>query len=223
MMIKKIIAFFSILLISYFSYGQDSDFGIWTEINASRKVTGKLRGELSVSVRSFENSSKVEQLFGEAALSYKFNDFLSAATSYRLVSALEDDALYHFTHKFFFDLKASIKAGDFGLSARARMQIANRTYLESPTDDPFRYYARLKVKGVYDIPAFRFNPFLSYEPFVPVARGNGFEISKYRISAGTEVKISEKSSLEAGYIFEHDTRPDNINNNIITVGWNLKF
>lgn len=223
MMIRRLRTLFVLALLSGSLFGQDSDFGIWTEVNAGRKITNKLKGELSVSVRTFNNTSQVEQLFGEAGLTYKFSDFLSVASSYRLASALEDDSQYHFTHKFFFDLKGEVSFGKLDLSARARMQIANRTYLESPDENPLRYYTRLKIKALYDIPSFRFNPYVYFEPFIPVARGDGFEISKYRLSAGTEIKISPKSSLDAGYLFEHDTRPDIINNNIITLGWNLKF
>lgn len=222
-MIKRIQVLVILALISFTVSAQDSDFGIWTEINAGRKITNRLKGDLSVSVRTFNNTSQVEQLFGEAGLTYKFSDFLSVSSSYRLTSALEDDSQYHFTHKFFFDLKGSVPIGRLDLSARARMQIANRTYLESPDENPLRYYTRVKFKALYDIPSFRVNPYAYYEPFIPLGRGDGFEISKYRISTGAEIKISPKSTLEAGYLFEHDTRPDIINSNIITLGWNLKF
>lgn len=222
-MIKKIFYILLIVFPGLILQAQEKDFGIWGELNIQHDIVKKLEAEYSFSVRSFQNAGRIEQTFGEAGLRYKFNKYVSVAGAYRISSTYEDDLKYHTRHKLFGDLKGSLPAGDLDLSLRIRFQQTTRTYVNDPEDKLSRQYLRLKLKAAYDIPKFKFNPFISFEPFIPLSTGRGFEMSKHRTSAGFEVKVTKNGGIETAWIREHDTRPDLIYTNVIALTYSIKF
>ncbi|MBI5008810.1 MAG: DUF2490 domain-containing protein, partial [Bacteroidia bacterium] len=149
-------------------FGQNDDFGIWYCIDVDHKIVKKLDLKLSSQIRTFNNASQVDQAIVEGGLGYKFNNYLSAATSYRYTQKLEDDSRYHTRHKWFAEMKGSLPLDDFTFSTRLMLQIMQRTYFEEEEDEIPKYVARIKLKAEYDIPKFPLNPFLSFESFMPL-------------------------------------------------------
>ena len=82
-----------------------------------------------------------------------------------------------------------------------------KTYIEDAADDKAEYDGRLKLKGVYKIPDFPVNPYLSFETFSPVFRNEGRLIDKSRSTVGFEYKITKKHIVETEYIYQRDTYP----------------
>lgn len=223
MMNKKVLILFLLVLITSTTYAQDNDFGIWLGVSAQHDLMKKLDVELSGCLRTFNNTSQVEQYFLEGGLQYKFNKHLSASGSYRIINTLEDDSRFYFRHKLFIDLKGSVPYRNFDFSARLRMQRTTRTYIEDTEDLTSKYYGRVKLKAAYNTISFPLNPYIYIESFSPVFSDSGFKISKSRLSAGTELRITRKSSLEAEYIFQRDYQPDISDMHIISINYKFKF
>jgi hypothetical protein len=220
---RKIICLLLFVLIAGTSYSQPDDFGIWFGLDAKHKLIKNLDVEISGCLRTFDNSSRIEQSFVEGGLEYDFTKHLSVAGSYRLVSKLENDSRYYYRHKLFLDLKASSPAGRFTLSARARFQRAAKTFIEDEEDLLARYYTRLKLKALFRTPSFPLNPYIYGEGFAPVSNSSGFNISKYRLAAGTAFKITGKVGVETEYIFQRQYQPHLSNEHILSVSLNFKF
>jgi hypothetical protein len=223
MMTKKTYLLILLLCATITSFAQDRDFGIWYRISGELKIINKLELDLSASLRTLNNASKIEEIFFNIGLTYKFNKFLSAAVSYRFTEFMEDDDSFHPRHKWFADLKGTLPLGDFDISARFRFQQRYKTYFEDENDKESRELVRIKLKTLYDVPSFPVNPYISAELFFPLFREATRNIEKNRFMAGFEYNISKKHTIEAEYIFQRDYFPKLSDMNIISVGYNIKF
>lgn len=219
--IKKY-CFILFLLLPFTGVAQDHDFGIWYGASVKKDIIKKLEIDISAMMRTFENAGKVEQGFVEAGLEYKFTKFLSAAVSYRLTDRYEEDMDdYFYQHKIFTDLKGNLNVADISLTGRFRFQTRIKTY--DNKNDFNDYTGRIKLKAVYKTPSFPVNPYMYGELFIPMFSREDATVEKYRFSTGIEYSISKKHSIEAEYIFEHDYRPDLLNNHILSISYNLKL
>lgn len=222
MMIKR--AFILLfILIPATGISQDKDFGIWYSVNAELKLVKKLELDISPNVRTFRNASKIEEAFIDAGLTYKVMKYLSLSASYRITENLEDDNSYYPQHKFFFDIKGSFSIGDLSLSGRIRYQRRYKTYIEDEEDEIPDSHIRLRLKASYDIPSFKFNPYISAELFCPVFKEYDRLADKKRFMAGVEYNLNKKHSFGLEYVFQRDYRPDLFDENIISINYNLKF
>jgi len=222
-MIKRIIFLFILLLAAGNAVGQESDFGLWFELNTTHKIVKKLDAIVNCEIRTFNNSSRVHQVFIEGGLEYKVTKRFSVAGNYRLTSRREDDDNFYWRHKIFADLKLKYPLNDFNISARLRFQRTTKTYIEDIEDLDAAYLYRFRLKADYDIPGVPVAPYIYYESFSPAFAGQGFRISKYRLSAGAEFHLTKKSDIQAGYIFQRDTEPKLKHMNVMSLGYSLKF
>jgi hypothetical protein len=223
MTIKSVFLFLLLILTAASVYGQDNDFGLWYEVNAEKSFSKKFDINGTVMVRTFENASTLDQIFMEMGASYSLNKFLGFAGSYRIGNYLEDDDYYHIRHKWLADIKGSLPLNNLVLSARVRFQVMARTYTEEESDDKTEYDGRLKLKGVYKIPDFPVDPYISFETFSPIFRNDGNLIDKSRSTIGLEYKISKKHILDIEYIYQRDEYPHLSILHIISSGYTFKF
>jgi hypothetical protein len=223
MMINRIFLFLLFILVAGSVYSQDTDFGLWYEVNAEKSFSKKFEINGSVMIRTFNNASKIDQGYLELGASYDLNKYVGFAGSYRIGNYVENDDLYHIHHKWFGDIKGTLPAGDFVFSARLRLQIMARTYTEHQSDDIAEYDGRFKLKGVYKIPHFPVNPYISFETFSPIFRNEGRLIDKSRSTIGFEYKISKKHYVRTEYIYQRDEYPHLSIMHIISLNYTFKF
>jgi hypothetical protein len=223
MMIRKTTLLIFTILSTGLAYSQDDDFGLWFEVDASHELGKKLDLEFSSALRTFNNSSQIEETFLEGGLQYNFKKYISLSGAYRLTSRVEDDSEYYFRHKLFLRLKATIPSGNFLFSVRTMIQRNTKTYIEDEEDLSALYYCRIKLKAEYDFPAFPLSPYVYYEPFIPIFSDSGFQIDRNRFCAGVELKITVKSSAEAEYVLERDFQPHISDLNIISLSYKFNF
>jgi hypothetical protein len=216
---------FSLLFLVTYSllYSQESDFGLWYELNAEKSLNKKFDLQASVMVRTFKGGSKIEQAYFEAGVIYNLNKYLGFEASYRIGNYVENDDLYHIRHKWFGDIKGSLPLKRFHLSARLRLQIMEKIYAENPSGNKAEYDGRLKIKGIYKIPKFPIDPYVSFETFSPVFRSSYHLIDKSRTTLGLEYKINKKNFINTEYIYQRDNSPDLSVMNIISLNYTFKF
>jgi hypothetical protein len=223
MMIKKTALLILLLSLAGIAFSQDNDFGLWFEVDASHELVNKLDAEFFGALRTFNNSTQIQESFLEGGLHYNVNKYVSLSGSYRLTSRIEDDSKYYFRHKYFMDIKGTLPVRKFSFSLRAKIQSTTKTYIEEEDDLLSKYYFRLKFKGTYDLSAIPLKPYVYYESFIPVFSDSGYSIDRYRISAGAELQISRKSSVDLGYIFQRDYQPHLSDENIVSINYKIKF
>jgi len=202
---------------------QTNDFGIWYGISAEHKINKKLEIDLSTNIRTFENGSKIEEVFLEGGLDYNFSKYLSIAGAYRITENLERNNSYYLRHKVFLDFKGSLPVRNFSLSGRFRFQTTSKTYIKDENDKYPYYTGRIKFKAVYKTTTFPVNPYTYFESFFSMFSDNSGTIERNRFSAGLELKITKRHSIEAEYIFQRDYQPHISDMNIISVNYDIKF
>jgi hypothetical protein len=109
------------------------------------------------------------------------------------------------------------------LSGRVRFQRRYKTYFEDEEDKIPDSHFRFKLKATYKTPSFPLNPFVEVEFFCPVFKESDILFDKKRLSSGVEYKISKHHSVEAGYLFQRDYKPDLIDDHIIEFNYNFSF
>jgi len=204
-------------------FAQKKDFGIWYGISAEKKLTAKIEIDLSTSVRTFENASKINEAFLEGGLTYNFSKHLAIAGYYRLTENIEDNNSYYFRHKYFLDFKGNLSVSHFSFSGRVRFQTGIKTYIQHESDIYPDYTGRIKLKALYRTPAFPVNPYIYTESFFPMFSGETRTIEKNRFAAGIEFAIAKRHSIEAEYIFQRDYLPHLSDINIISINYNIKL
>jgi len=222
-MIKRGLILFVLSFFTAIIYSQEKDFGIWYGAALKHEIVKNLDLEFSAMVRTFENAKKIEQGFLEGGVDFKFNDYLSAAGSYRLTSNYEDDLKYHLQHKLFLDLKGTLKIYDISFTGRFRFQARYKTYFENVDDKIPDYTARFRLKATYKTPSFPVNPYIYAETFLPLNDDTERVVGKNRFAAGMEFSIAKRHSIETEYLFQRDYLPKLRDENIISINYNLKF
>ncbi len=222
-MIRRIIISIFVLISAGYLYAQESDFGIWLEIDASHKLVKNLDLNLSGEIRTYDNSSKVRQVFGEGGLEYSISKKLSLAGNYRLISRREDDGYFYWRHRISGDLQMKLPVSRLDFLARLRLQRTTRTYIEDEEDLNAAYVWRLRLKTRYNTKGFPVNPWLYYESFSPAFSGDGLSIEKYRIALGADISLKKKMELRAGYFYQYDSERRLKNLHVLTLGFGFKF
>ncbi len=221
MMMNKKLFLLLLLIIPVLAFGQVNDFGIWLGVEVQHKLTKKIDLEFSGNIRSFNNTSQIDQEFLEGGLQYHINKMLSVAGSYRFINTIENDALYHFRHRLILDLKTTVPHRNLTFSGRLRIQRTTRTYIEEQGDEIPQYQARFKLKTDYNFSSFPLDPYFYCEAFLPLEKNNGLVTAKSRISAGAKLTVSRRSSVDFEYIFQKDKKPDLINTGILSINYSL--
>jgi len=222
-MIRIRILLILMLIITGNLFSQENDFGIWLEINGTHKIVKKLNLNLSGEIRTNDNSSKVDKVFGEGGLEYNVGKNISLAGNYRLISCREDDGYFYWRHRIFADFQIKYPVKDFTFYARLRLQRSTKTYFEDEDDLNARYVWRCRFKTKYNTPGFPVNPWLYYELFSPGFSGEGFSVDKSRISAGIDIKLGKKTELQVGYLLQNYSNRNLQHKHVLNLGYGFKF
>ncbi len=220
---KSIFFLLLFLLVAGSVYGQDSDFGLWYEVNAEKSFSKKFALQGSFNVRTNDNASTVDKSFFEFGATYDPNKYLEFAGSYRIGKFLENDDYYHLAQQIFGDIKGSMPVSDLEFSLRARIQMTERSYVKKESDSKAEYDGRIKLKCKYKIPHFPVDPYVSFEMFTAMFRSSDQFIEKSRSSAGIEYKITKKHAVETEYTYERDNTPHLKIAHLITLGYTYRF
>ena len=223
MMIKKCLILLFLIVIPFAGFAQNKDFGIWYGISAEHKLAKKLQLDLSTNIRTFRNASKIDEAFLEGGLTYNLKKHLSVAGSYRLSKNVENNNSLYYQHKIFLDLKGSLPLGKLNLSGRLRFQTRTKTYITSESDKFPNYTGRIKFKALFKTQTFPVDPYIYAETFCPMFSDRSGTIGKNRFSAGVEISILKKHSVDLEYIFQRDYQPHLSDLNIISVNYDIKF
>jgi hypothetical protein len=198
------------LLIPAALIGQDSDFGIWYEAKAEKKVVKHLRFDMETSIRTDDNASNIYKFYFEPGLRYKFNDYFAAGIYYRFTEQKEDDDKFHPRHRWFVQMKASTpEIARFTLSLRYRIQEQFKTYIEDPEDEVGEWYHRARLELEYDVKGMPLKPYINTELQSLLFNPNEYTIDGWRTIIGVEYTLNKKHTFGIEYIYNESrvTKP----------------
>ena len=229
------------LLASVEVKAEGDDFGIWTELNVEKKLTKKVDLDFWGENRSRDNHENVDRWSAGLGASYKLTNWLKASAGYTYLydhnekwntNQTKVANFWGTRHRFNVSLTGSVDFGNLSVSLRERWQYTyrpektvERTKVTNGKVEDKTYNGkgknvwrnRLQLK--YKVSSM-WRPYVNGETYVA---GSGLE--KYRLSAGTEIRLSKKHSFDVHYMFQKSCSDDDDegNRHILGVGYTFKF
>ncbi len=205
-MIRKTTIIFISLLFSVAAAGQKTDYGIWYEAKAEKKIWNDLRADVEASIRTNENARNIEKFYIEPGLRYKFNDYFNAGIYYRFIEQKEKDDQFHARHRWFFQMKGTAPSvARFTFSARYRIQQQFKTYIEDPEDKEPQWYQRVRLELDYDVRGIPLKPYINAEMHLQLSNPNEIVADKWRSMVGIEYTLNKRHTFGLEYIY-NDSR-----------------
>ena len=205
-MIKRGTVILFALLLSAIAAGQTTDYGIWYEAKADKKIWKGLRADFETSIRTNENARNIEKFYFEPGLRYKFNDYFNAGIYYRFIGQEEKDGKYHARHRWFAQIKVSAPSvARFTFGIRYRIQQQFMTYIEDPEDEDPQWYQRVRLELDYDIRGIPLRPYVKTETQLLLFDPNEYTVDKWRTMFGVEYTLNKKHTFGLEYIY-NDSR-----------------
>lgn len=143
-------------------------------------------------------------------------------------------------HRFTASLQAGLELGRFKLSLRESYQYTIADSVGVPRtkyrykndkwsttqDEVFKgkmnkQVLRSRISLDYNIPHWKYDPFVSYELFSDL--NNGFATEKSRFTAGIEFTFSKKHNFEVAYIYQDKSDADEAGGSVISIGYTFQF
>lgn len=143
-------------------------------------------------------------------------------------------------HRATASLQAALEAGRFKITLRESYQFTHTDSVEYPKDK-YRFkndawtintvqdgksasnkqVLRSKVSLDYNIPHWKYDPFVSYELFNGI--DDGFKAEKSRITAGIEFSFNKMHNFEVAYMWQNQHDDDEPAGSFICLGYKLEF
>ena len=219
---------------------EGDDFGLWSEVDVEKQISRNLSVDGGVELRTRDHVKTVDRWSGSIGASYKLTDWLKASAGYTLLYDNNEKwndkqtkvaNFWGTRHRFNVSLTGSVDFGNLSVSLRERWQYTyrpektvERTKVSKGTVEDKTYNGkgknvwrnRLQLK--YKVSKV-WRPYVNGETFV----SNGMD--KYRLSAGTEIRLSKQHSFDVKYLFQKSCGDDDEegNRHIIGLGYTFKF
>lgn len=196
-----------------------SFFETWTSVGAQKKIGSvNINLEEGWRVREFYLS---RQNYTDIGFMWKINSYFGVGGGYRLSFKNSYVNYDEVNNRFYVDLQAQYKFGDFTLAYRPRLQYSSSTD-ESDYGLFSQTYLRSKLKLSYKI-SNKISIDAGHELFWYLVPYNSF-INENRMSIQGEYKFSKKISLAAGYLLRYYIQvEDPINIHVLSVDFAYKF
>ena len=237
---KDFIVHFSLFIVHFFLlliantpllFAQNSDWSLWTSINAEKKLSKNWELGIGTEFRWKDNISATDQIRGSADVSRKMGKYVKLGAGYVFIAdkKVKKD-IFEYRNRFLLQATGSYEYARFTASWRTRLQL---TLLETNEprgdlfdDDSFKWVWRNRFGLKYNIKGLPLKPYANIELFHHIFSGQDDTPGYYqnRFSAGIEYKLAKQHTFEAGYKLE--TEVDNVRkykNNIVKLGYTFSF
>ncbi len=219
---KFLISYF-LFLISYYSFSQWNDAGLWTSASVEKKITQTLSANFSEAFRFNENISELGSFFSEFGIEKKISKNLRASINYRFSSKRGIDDIYSQRYRYFVDLNFRKKISKIVVNYRARIQsqIKNNFSREN-ISNPENHW-RNKISLRYNLEK-KYQPFISGEWWYPLNNPKQKYFDNLRCAAGLQYEINKMSSVELYYMIQKELHKNNPETDfILGIGYNFSF
>lgn len=158
-------------------------------------------------LRLKENLSQIDRIYTTVGYSYSVCSWFKASAFYALIANNRGNGVsMEMRHRFYLELTASYKTGDWTFSLRERPQATIHTAHIDPGVAPqTAWVLRHRLMGEYKVPGTGWAPYafveLTQTLNAPQSVGNYLE--KVRSSLGVKYAFSKRSSLDIYYRFDY--------------------
>ena len=211
------------LLVSYSSFGQNTDQMIWLRAGVKGEIIKKLswNGELNGRIGSYG----LETFFPQAGLEYKVTKWFRPSIEYRFLIDQNKYGNYKASSRLNFNANFKKSVKDLDLGMRLRYQYAFNSLSSQNYNSDFDKAFRFKGQVAYKIDKTIFTPLISGEMFFDPEYGPttpGF--TKLRIALGTKINLKGPNVLSVKYQFDKKFRnySDGLRH-ILAVSYTYKF
>lgn len=224
-----------------------SDFGLWFDAGAEKKLGKQWSLSLDLGYRSRSDARITDRMSAGLAAEYKFTKWLKAGAGYDLLyDHREPKVTYHkksgtvnkitpaywgLRHRFHFDLTGDVDLGRFNFSLRERYQytyrpVASQKKYDTDTQEwedvksKGNHLLRSRLQVEYNIKHCPVDPFASVELF----HGKG-GLQKTRYTGGLEWKITKQHALKLAYRYQatHEDDDDEPDRHVVSLSYGFKF
>jgi len=225
---KKLLIVF-LLTNSALSFAQNSDWGLWTSIDAEKRLSKNWELALDAQYRWKDNISITDQIRAGADISRKLGDYLKLGAGYELIAKhkVKQDA-YVYRNRFRLQATGSYKYARFSASWRTRMQLTLMETDEARGDifqgESNKWVWRNRFGLKYNIRKTPLKPYINFELFHNLFNDMEYSYFQNRFSIGMEYSLNKHHTLEAGYICETEIDAMKKNKlNVIKLGYVYSF
>ncbi|MFT3739487.1 MAG: DUF2490 domain-containing protein [Breznakibacter sp.] len=201
---KTSVLFFFVLVTVGRLFGQETDFGIWTDIGIEKKL-GKWALESNAQLRLQDDASTVGRVSMDIGASYRIIKPVSVGVAYEYMSFYDskyDD--YQPRQRYIAYVRGKQKIGNFTFSLRERFQRTikdeSNRLLSSGKYDTYKinpeWTWRNRLGVGYNIPGLSVRPSLTFETFYQLNNPDGNRFDKLRYMLSLEYALTKKHSLE---------------------------
>jgi hypothetical protein len=212
-MSRKII--FPILLLLPFAIcsGQDTDVELWLSADIQKDFQKKFRLYYEQGYRRDHKLSETKTFYFEAGGFYKPLKFLWIGPYYRYYDNFKGSKKSHLTGVLL--LREAV--GRFDLKSKTRY------IYEFSRGKKSGHFLRERLSASYDIPNFKFNPFVSTE-FIFHLQPGKTENEEIRLDAGIERSFGKHHSVEGWYRYNIERNVNfPVNSHIIGIDYIFEF
>lgn len=237
---RHLAALFVILLSFTNAYAAD-DFGMWGSVQAEKELSKRWSVGAEVEFRSRDNLKAADRWSFGVEGSYQITRWLKATAGYALLDdhrhkTNTDGTMYSdywgIRHRFNVSLTGSVNWGKFTFSLRERWQYSYRPektamrYETETGDEAGEKVYSGKGKNVWrNRLQVKMKLSKMFSPYVNAETNIAKELEKIRYSAGTELHLDKRNSLDIKYIYQHvyGEGDDEPNRHVIGIGYTHKF
>ena len=227
---------------------QSSDFGMWYEIGAEKKLSPKWTIGAEAELRTRNNSRTLDRWTVGLTAEYKIVKKLKAAVGYVFMDINNQEefdlksngiapnkwtpSYWGARQRFFVGLQGSLDWNRFSFSLRERYQLTYRHAADNQKYDfdnetwkdvksKVKHVSRTRLQADYDIPHCKFDPFANAELFA----GEG-GIQKMRYQLGVDYKLRKQHVFSLTYRFQNvngDDDEGDANSHLVGLSYKYKF
>ena len=227
---------------------QSDEFGTWTSVSLDKKLSKQFTLGTELELRTGNNLKNIDRWSAGISVDYRLAKWLKASAGYTYLYDYHPEAYtyqddgdlnkrtmtyFGSRHRLSVSLTASKDFGKLNVSLRERWQYTYRPEQENMRMDyqhadlGYSYSVRGKATNIwrnklqlkYKTTGL-LQPYLYGETYVS---GTGFD--KLRLSLGTDLKLSKRSSLNVGYVYQkvYDNVDEEGNKHVLSIGYKYKF
>ena len=204
---------------------QSSDWGLWTSIDAEKKLPKNWELDISGQYRWKDNISVTDQIRGGADISRKVGSYVKLGAGYELIAknrVKQENFVYR--NRFRIQATGSYKYARFTASWRTLLQLTLQEKSITPVEDNQKWVLRNRFGLKYNIKKTPLKPYINFEMFHQLFSGLEYSYYQNRFSTGIEYSLNKRHTLEAGYKLENAISGLQKNRlNVIKLGYVFSF
>lgn len=181
------------------------DFELWSGVGVKKKLAKGVSATFDFESRFRQNSSEVDQVFGDLGLKFKLHKRFALGMGYRYIRSQDDELRFETRHRWNLDAMYNVKLfDDLRLEYRFRFTHRDDAGVSPEEGDYPVKYIRNRVSLDYNIKDWKLDPVFSVELFRRYEQYTIPEFDKLRFTLSTNYKFKGLGTAKFFYRIERE-------------------